>query len=334
MQKRKTNKNRKKTKFLKYIVWTLSIIALILSSVLIGYYFGFNNAHSNDEKKEKKKVEKRVLIIEKIKKSLKKESQKSVQKRLQEVLKKESKTVYLSSSHEIDKTLKKPPEAHKRKVKLSPLKPKLAIIIDDVSTASQVKAINNLHLVLTKSFLPPSKFRPNTPKLVLKEHFYMVHLPMEAQSFSAEEPFTLRVSDSQTTISQRIKNIKKLFPKVKYINNHTGSKFTADENAMNKLIYALNENKINFLDSRTTAKTKVPKVMKNFGLKYISRDVFLDHEMDKPYVKSQIKKAIKFAKIHGSAVAIGHPHPNTLQALKESKELLSNVDLVYIYKVY
>ena len=162
----------------------------------------------------------------------------------------------------------------------------------------------------------------------------MVHLPMEAMNFTKEEPFTLRVSDSQYMIQQRIAKIKRLFPRVKYINNHTGSKFTSNELAVNKLIYALKKQNINFIDSRTIGSTKVPKVMKNYGIRYVARDVFLDHESDKKYIKGQIKRAIKIAKTHGTAIAIGHPHANTLLALSESKTLFKDVDLVLVNKLY
>jgi hypothetical protein len=74
--------------------------------------------------------------------------------------------------------------------------------------------------------------------------------------------------------------------------------------------------------------------MKNFGYKYVSRDVFLDHHPDKESVKKQIKEAIRIAKLHGTAIAIGHPHKNTLLALKESKYLLKDVDLVYVDRLY
>ncbi|MEA2091208.1 MAG: divergent polysaccharide deacetylase family protein, partial [Campylobacterota bacterium] len=163
---------------------------------------------------------------------------------------------------------------------------------------------------------------------------YMVHLPMEAKNFNAEEDLTLRVSDSDAKISRIVRDIKKTFPKVAYINNHTGSKFTSNELAMNRLIYALKKENINFIDSRTTADTKVPKVMKNFGLNYVARDVFLDHAMDKASIKKAIKKAIKIAKLHGTAIAIGHPHANTILALHESKKLFKDVELVYVNRLY
>jgi len=153
-------------------------------------------------------------------------------------------------------------------------------------------------------------------------------------SFTKEEPFTLRVDDSEKKIANRIQKLKKLFPRVRYINNHTGSKFTSNERAVNKLIYELKKRNISFIDSRTIADTKVPKVMKNYGLKYMGRDVFLDHHPEKNYVKLQIQKAIKIAKEHGSAIAIGHPHKNTLLAIKESKNLLKEIDLVLVDKIY
>jgi polysaccharide deacetylase 2 family uncharacterized protein YibQ len=333
MAKRKKKKNN--SKVLKYIVWGLAIIALLLSALIGGYYFGYADATKKVTTKEGIAKQKRLDLLKKLEKTSKKEV--SVTKQLKEVLKKETqkKKEYISASHELDgKASTKPPKPIERRVIHSGTKPKLAIIIDDVGTRRQVAAIKSLDMPLTLSFLPPSSARPNTPKLAAKENFYMVHLPMEAMNWSAEEPQTLRISDSQATISKRVATIKKLFPKVHYINNHTGSKFTSNEIAMNRLIFALKQNNINFVDSRTTAKTKVPKVMKNFGFKYMARDVFLDHHQDKAYVLKQIKQAVKMAKLHGTAIAIGHPHPNTLAALRESTQVLRDVDVVYINRLY
>ena len=333
MAKRKRSKSANSSKILTYIAWGLAIVAMVMSSLVGGYYLGFEDGQKESSKKTNIEKEKRLALLKKIEKTAEEKKKITVNKRLKEVLKKEIKH-YVSASHEFDDTaLAKPPKMAKRKVKLSPAKPKLAIIIDDVGTKSQVNAIKSLNMALTMSFLPPSKARPHSAKLAAKEKLYMVHLPLEAQSFSAEEPDTLRVSNTQQEISQRIRNIKSLFPKVRHINNHTGSKFTSDEVAMNRLIYALNSNNISFVDSRTTAETKAPKVLKNFGMNYVARDVFLDHHMDKKYIKEQIKKAIKVAKQHGTAIAIGHPHANTILALNESKKLLKEVELVYINRL-
>ncbi len=359
MAKRKKKSTKSSSNLLKYIAFALATIALILISLVAGYYLGNEDAKNEIVKKEKiKKDKKRVALLKRLEEQDKKQK-KSVNNRLKEVLKKDSKKIanikntkekiiakrkqevikvkeYAGASHEYENNnIKKPPLRLEREtIKINSKKPMLAIIIDDVSVKSHVNAIKSLGLPLTMSFLPPSKYRPNSAKLAAKEKFYMVHLPMEAQNFHAEEPMTLHVNDSQQTISNRVEQIKKLFPKVKYINNHTGSKYTSNEIAMNRLIFAFNTYNISFIDSRTTAKTKAPKVLKNFGLKYVSRDIFLDHRMDKPYIKKQIKKAIKIAKTDGIAIAIGHPHANTIMALYESKELFKDVELVYINKIY
>lgn len=342
MLKRKKKNSNKNSKLLTYIAWSLAVIALLLSALLVGYYFGYENAQTAEIIKEKQEKDEKLALLQELKNSdIPKEmkekkvlpkitKEEDVKKRLKEVLKTPTRE-YISASHEYEtnETIL-PPKPIKRKVQIISTKPKLAIIIDDVCVQSQVNAIKKLNLPLTMSFLPPSSLRPNSAKLASKEDFYMVHLPMEAMSFTAEEPTTLHVKDSQKEITKRIKIIKKLFPNVKYINNHTGSKFTSNEVSMNRLITVLNQNKINFIDSRTTAKTKVPKVMKNFGLKYVARDVFLDHRTDKAYVKKQIKEAIRIAKKLGTAIAIGHPHKNTLLALQESRKLFDDVELVFI----
>ena len=327
-QKRK-KKKKSNSKVLSYIAWALALVALTLSALLVGYYLGYSNGQ--------KKSSYKSTSIETLKKKLpKKVEKKSVDKRLKEVLKKETKN-YISASHEIDNEslVNSPrPIPQKDKPPYTSHKAKLAIIIDDVSTPSQVRAIKSLGLPLTMSFLPPSSARPNSAKLAAQQNFYMVHLPMEAMHFNKEEPYTMHVHDSQQVILHRVHKIKELFPKVAYINNHTGSKFTSSEVAMNRLIFAFNQNGIHFIDSRTTAQTKAPKVLKSFGQKYVARDIFLDHHNDKEYIKEQIKKAVIFAKSHGKAIAIGHPHKNTLEALYESKAVLKSVDLVLVNEVY
>lgn len=329
-KKRKPKKNNK-TKILNFITWFLVIIALILTTLIAGYYFGYKNAMKKESQvpaaTPKEKIKKETPVI------VEKKEPKEIKKRLEEVLKK-VKVEYNTPAHEID--VKEPPkeESDKRKVVLRAKKPKLAIIVDDVSIQRDVDLIKKIGFPVTMSFLPPRAARPNSAKLAAKEKFYMVHLPLEAMHFHAAEPFTLKVSDSQQKISQRIRQIKKWFPRVRFINNHTGSKFTSNERAMNRLIYALSKNRITFIDSRTIASTKVPKVMKNFGLKYLSRDIFLDNRQDEEYIIGQLKKAVRIAKQHGTAIAICHPHPKTLATLRKAKRYLKGVNLVTVNELY
>lgn len=341
MPRRKKANAKKQSRFLINSVWILAVTAVLIGSFIAGYYVGYDSAKKDISQKAKAKEEKKLSMLKKLEESAAKTKDLDINDRLKEVLKKESKIAikepgsvseYEDASHEVEgDILPKPPI---REAVKSAHKPMLAIIIDDVSVRSHVNAIKSLNIPITMSFLPPSKYRPNSHTLASKESFYMVHLPMEAENFTKEEPFTLKVGDSQEVITQRVAEIKKLFPNVRHINNHTGSKFTSNEVAVNKLVYALDKANIEFIDSRTIGSTKVPAVMKNYGKKYISRDIFLDHEFDKKYVKGQIKKAVEFAKEHGSAIAIGHPHSNTILAINESKNLFEEVELVLVDRLY
>jgi len=347
MAKRKKVVHTKSSKILTYIAWILAILALCLTLLVGGYYFGYTKEKEDAKKQNIIEKEKRLAVLKKAEEATK-YTQSSVNDRLKEVLKKESaytelpkhevlknpEKEYSGAAHELDDASVSEMPYINRDIQATSKKARLAIIIDDVSITSHINAIKSLGIPITMSFLPPRAARPDSAKLAAKESFYMVHLPMEAQSFSKEEPFTLHTDDSQSVISKRIKELKKLFPRVHYINNHTGSKFTSDELAMNRLIFSLKKEGINFIDSRTSSQTKAPKVMSNFGLKYVARDVFLDHHADIPYIKEQIKVAIKLAKLHGNAIAIGHPHANTILALNESKKLLRDVELVYVNKLY
>ncbi|EHO1685341.1 divergent polysaccharide deacetylase family protein [Campylobacter coli] len=211
---------------------------------------------------------------------------------------------------------------------------RLAIIIDDMANISQVKALQALKLKLIPSFFPPDKNHIDTPKLALKFDFYMVHLPLAAMNYTNPELDTLNPSDSEKRIFKKIQQVKKDFKDLKFINNHTGSLFTSDEKAMKKLYKAFEKEELIFVDSKTIASSKAPKVAKALGQIYIQRDVFLDNRDDVAYIKNQLIEAVRLAKQKGFAIAIGHPRKNTFKALEQSKDLLKSVELVYLSEIY
>ncbi|HEF2146419.1 TPA: divergent polysaccharide deacetylase family protein [Campylobacter coli] len=211
---------------------------------------------------------------------------------------------------------------------------RLAIIIDDMANISQVKALQALNLKVNPSFFPSDKNHIDTPKLALKFDFYMVHLPLAAINYAKPELDTLNPNDTQERIFKKIKQIKKDFKDLKFINNHTGSLFTSNEEAMKKLYKAFEKEGLIFVDSKTIASSKAPKVAKALGQIYIQRDVFLDNQDDVTYIKKQLIDAVKLAKKKGFAIAIGHPRKNTFKALEQSKDLLESVELVYLSEIY
>ena len=213
--------------------------------------------------------------------------------------------------------------------------PKLAIIMDDISTNAQVRELKKLSIKVTPSIFPPEKEHPKTAELAKEFSVYMVHLPLQALNYTNEKANTLRTGDSKEKISQRIKDIKKDFKGVKYINNHTGSGFTSDFKSTLALLAELKNSEIYFIDSLTTNKSTVLDASKKLGLKYAYRDVFLDNEQNVSKILKMINNAVAVAKKDGVAIAICHPYKSTFEALKiAQKDAFKGVEVVYVDKIY
>lgn len=210
---------------------------------------------------------------------------------------------------------------------------KLAIIIDDVGTGEQAQKLIALPVRVTPSIFPPEYQRKDTRSLARGFEHYAIHLPMEASS-AKNNSATLRASDNYEKLNGVIAKLRADFPNAKFINNHTGSKFTADERAMQNLLRAMNEHGFLFIDSRTSPATKAKAAMKGLGMRYVHRDVFLDNQNSVAAVRKKLREAVTLAKKQGYAIAIGHPKSSTLRALANSADILGEVDLVYLDEIY
>ena len=214
-------------------------------------------------------------------------------------------------------------------------RPKLAIIMDDISTNAQASELKKLSIKVTPSIFPPEKQHPKTAELAKEFSVYMVHLPLQALNYTNEKANTLHAGDSKEKISQRIKDIKNDFKGVKYINNHTGSGFTSDFKSTLALLDELKNSEIYFIDSLTTNKSTVLDASKKLGLKYAYRDVFLDNEQNVSKILKMINNAVAVAKKDGVAIAICHPYKSTFEALKiAQKDAFKGVEVVYVDKIY
>lgn len=209
-------------------------------------------------------------------------------------------------------------------------KPKVVIIIDDIANPAQLNALQSIGLKLTPSIFPVSESNAKMREAVAKLDFFMVHLPLEALTYH-DEMETIKLNDSAETITQKIAQIKQNMPKTRYINNHTGSKFTANKENMELLLRVLDLHNINFVDSRTTPNTALPNIAQEQNRLILSRDIFIDNALDSASLNTQINEGIKIAKERGYAILIAHPHKETLLALKRAKEgALREVDVIYL----
>ncbi len=210
-------------------------------------------------------------------------------------------------------------------------KPKIAILIDDVTTQAQKDKILSMGYKINMAFLPPTSGHPNSAKIAQNLSFHMIHFPMQASSaFKGEEVNTLKITDSYETIEKRVKQLRDWYPNAIYTNNHTGSVFTENDEAMDKLFRALKRHNFIFVDSRTSNKSVAKKYAKKYDMPYIVRNTFIDNDLKYNQIQNQLKDAIEIAKKNGYSIAIGHPHNITLEVLKNSKHLLKDVEPIFI----
>ena len=213
-------------------------------------------------------------------------------------------------------------------------KPKLVIIIDDVVSKTQKDKILNIGYPITMAFLPPNSGHKESAIIAQNLPFHMIHFPMQAsKNFKNIEVNTLNISDSYETIEARVKQLRVLYPNATYTNNHTGSVFTENYEAMDKLFRALKKYNFIFVDSKTTPNSVAKELSIKYQMPYIVRDTFLDNDRSFTAIQNQLKDAIRVAKKQGFAIAIGHPYEVTFKVLKESKHLLNDVEPIFLNKL-
>ena len=213
-------------------------------------------------------------------------------------------------------------------------KPKLVIIIDDVVSKSQKDKILNIGYPITMAFLPPNGVQKESAIIAQNLPFHMIHFPMQAsKNFKNIEIDTLNISDSYEKIEARVKKLRDLYPNTTYTNNHTGSVFTENYEAMDKLFRALKKYNFIFVDSKTTPNSVAKELSIKYQMPYIVRDTFLDNDRSFTAIQNQLKDAIRVAKKQGFAIAIGHPYEVTFKVLKESKHLLNDVEPIFLNKL-
>jgi polysaccharide deacetylase 2 family uncharacterized protein YibQ len=212
--------------------------------------------------------------------------------------------------------------------------PRLAIIIDDIGndrpTADSLLA---LPYPLTLSILPHLPMSGEIADQTAKRgDQVMLHLPMQPDSpTTPSEPIELRLGMSSPEVRSMLAGMLATVPHVLGVNNHEGSKATSDPALMDALMPALRDRGLFFIDSRTTASTVAADSAHQFGVRAASRKVFLDDQENTKAIDSQIDLAARDAEQNGDAIAIGHPHPETISALRETLPRLKKQGIQLVF---
>lgn len=196
----------------------------------------------------------------------------------------------------------------------------VAIIIDDLGyKLKQDQRAVNLPGQVTYAFLPHTPHvKTLTAAVNARGNDIMLHLPMQAmmETFYLG-PGALTSNMSEQAFRQSVADSIRSIPHIKGVNNHMGSLITSQQDSMQWLMDELAQTDLYFVDSRTSVKTLAEKTANQYQIKNTRRNVFLDHELNRPAIEFQFNRLISLAKKNGSAVAIGHPFKETLDVLEE-----------------
>jgi len=197
--------------------------------------------------------------------------------------------------------------------------PQLAIVIDDMGNdRALANSLFRLAYPMTISVLP---HEANSGEIAEEAHRrgyqVMLHLPIASNAGNKDEAIELHPGMPSAAVEKTFAAMLDTVPHAAGVNNHEGSLGTADQQLMGELMALLHERNLYFIDSRTTAATVAETTAHAAGVAAARRNVFLDDEQSVPAIRKQFVLAIRDAREKGSALAIGHPHPETLEVLNE-----------------
>jgi hypothetical protein len=199
--------------------------------------------------------------------------------------------------------------------------PLVAIIIDDLGYDKKIALkLSKLNAKLTFSILPYSPFQKSIARLSREKGFgVMLHLPMEPLEYPDVDPGpgTLLTSMTPDQLTRQLEKDLDAVPYIRGVNNHMGSKMTAESSQMYQIFSILKKRGLYFVDSRTTAETLCKPSARLFQIPFAQRDIFLDHLVEAQFIRKQLKELVRIAQRNGYAVGIGHPHSLTYQVLHE-----------------
>ena len=208
--------------------------------------------------------------------------------------------------------------AYVRPIAKSAIRPKIVVIIDDmgIDRKASERALT-LPGPLTFSFLPYARgVEEFAAAARAAGGEVMLHLPMEPEGAEDPGPHALSSAMTGSDFVRALDWNLARFDGYVGVNNHMGSKLTADIAAMKTLLGYLDHKGVFFLDSVTTSDTAVRSAARELGVKVFARDVFLDAEAgSEDAVRTQLALAERIARETGYAVAIGHPRKETLDVL-------------------
>lgn len=200
--------------------------------------------------------------------------------------------------------------------------PRVAFVMDDIGYADLVSdRLHELGVPVTGAVIPAAPYaRSEAQRLHAFGLEEIIHLPMQPKDPANHHPrdqFILTDS-SDAEITALLDAALLAVPYAKGVNNHMGSRLTSDPQAMRRVLVQFKERGLFFVDSKTAPTTVAFSLARQLGMKTVLRDVFLDDVQSYEHSSAQIRRLVDVARRNGKALAIGHPFPSTLDALRDA----------------
>lgn len=187
----------------------------------------------------------------------------------------------------------------------------LVFVIDDAGmNAEYTKRYASLPFPLTIAVLPKLLHSKDCAYIVRSSGKELIlHQPMQSLNHNLDPgPGKISVDMSFSQISSIInENLAEIGPGVKGLNNHEGSEVTEDVLRIGAVLDVCLENKIYFLDSRTTANTKAPQAALERDMTIFEKSgPYIDNIVSREAMLKEIYKSLEAANKNGSAIVIAH----------------------------
>ena len=207
-----------------------------------------------------------------------------------------------------------------------PMRGVIGLIIDDFGYRNDhvSNGFLNLSGKLTYAIIPGHEYSQLFSKKAYDAGYeIIVHMPMENIGKTyGEEEYVLMSYFQDDEIKDRISSAFDQLPESIGLNNHQGSRGTADSRVMTLLAGVIKEKKKFFIDSRTTSNSLAEITMRKYNVATNKRDIFLDNELDEEKINTQLLKLAELSEEKGIAIGIGHVKPQTLSVLKREIPVL------------
>jgi len=198
---------------------------------------------------------------------------------------------------------------------------KIAFIIDDWGqTIANCRYLKEIPEPMAVSILPGLRHTKDVANCAREYNkVAMLHLPLEALHNGDFYPpdYIIKTNMPPSLVNKIVEEDLDQLPSIEGVNNHMGSKATADRPLMTLIFRKIKPRGLFFVDSMTSPHSISAKLAGEMGLAYGRRDVFLDNINTREAIVKQLVALARVARRHGYAVAIGHDRHLTMQVLKD-----------------